>query len=57
MERRVCDLKGCCFEITFYFLRSCCVYFYLSVSIQASFLLCSPFCGGGRLVFFLSSYF
>ena len=52
MERKVCDLKGCCFEITFYFLRSCCVYFYLSVSIQASFLLCSPFCGGGRLVCF-----
>ena len=44
MERKVCDLKGCCFEITFYFLRSCrytlqllCVFLFLSVSTQTSF--------------------
>ena len=44
VERKVCDLKGCCFEITFYFLRSCrytlqllCVFLLLLVSIQTSF--------------------
>jgi len=69
VERKVCDLKGCCFEITFYFLRSCrytlqllCVFLFLSVSTQTSFFsfflfFSSLFCGGGRLVFFLSSYF